>query len=96
MIGGKRPRRQQPSILKAAFLRQAERQRDEQVLSSDELDKRMVKAILVRVPQAGQITVTDFLQFDVPRKDITPDRVKRCVAKAREIDPAIATCEAFA
>jgi hypothetical protein len=96
MIGGKRIRRRPVSILKANFLRQAAQQRDTQVLSSEELDQRMTRAILARVPQTGEITVEDFLRFNVPRKDITPERVKRCILHACEIDPAVRTVEAFA
>lgn len=96
MIGGKRIRRRPESILKVNFRRQAERERDEQVLSSEELDKRMLRAILARVPETGQITTADFLRYDVPRKDITPERVKRCIAAACEIDPAVRTVQAFA
>jgi hypothetical protein len=92
----KRRIRRHRDVLAANFRRSAIAARDSQALPADEIDRRIVDAILARVPQGGNLCVDDILRMDVPRGAITKDRVKRCIDRAREIDPAIATVEAFA
>lgn len=89
-------RRRVRSRLHSAAIKGAAAKRDAQVLSSDEIDRRIVRAVLARVPAGGRLSIDDILRMDVPKGAITPQRVKRCIDLAREIDPAVATVEAFA
>lgn len=62
-------------------------------MSFEEIDNRIVKAIIASVIATGAVTIPDLLRTNIPKGAITRARFLRCLDIAREQDAAVATVE---
>lgn len=79
-----------------ASLARFHRERERETMSDEEIDRRMVKAIISAALASGNVTAADFERGNIRAAAVTKARFDRCFARAREIEPALATVQAFA
>jgi hypothetical protein len=78
-----------------ADLRRIRRHRERESMTDDEIDRRMVKAIIAAAPN-GELSARDFQRVNIPTAETTnAARIKRCFVIALAKDPAVANLKAI-